>query len=152
MRRVAIVTLMLLLGPDAHAQDPLNPQQEIERHAGDFAVAVKHLGDMLKDRSRKDIFAEFDAGRVDRPNDSVRYAATRVLAIQRIGKISVHAPEVKNAFTYEFLTARSDPTRLHEALALYERFTAVISRRPSVSPLHLRPLKSRRRLIRKRAV
>jgi len=121
MRRVIILTLILMLGLNAHAEDAINPQQEIERHPGDFTVAVKHLGDILNDRFRKDIFTELNASRVARPNETVHYAATRILALERMGKISVHSPEVKSAFTYEFLTARSDSTRLHEAIALYKR-------------------------------
>jgi len=77
---------------------------------------------MLEDRFRPNIFAEFDDGRIHRPNESKHYAATKVLSLQRMGKLSVHAPIVKSAFSYEFLTALSDPTKLHEALALYERF------------------------------
>jgi len=55
MRRMNrfIVVLLLLLTQSVGAADAVNPQQEIERHPGDTASAVKHLGDMLQDRFRK---------------------------------------------------------------------------------------------------
>ena len=112
----------LPLGGEATAQNATNPQQEIERKPGDINAAVKHLSPMLQKRFRNNIFAEFDDGRIQKPNVSKHYAATKILSLQRMGKLSVHAPIVKSAFSYEFLTALSDPTKLHEALALYERF------------------------------
>lgn len=121
MKRLASIILGCVLAQDVCAQDAAQLRQELERHPGDIATAVGHLGTMLQDRFRKSIFAEFDAARIDRPNDTLHYAATRILSLQRMGKLSVHDSLVKNAFTYEFLTARADPTRLHEALALYER-------------------------------
>ncbi len=130
MRYAVILSLMLLPVQATAAQNAPNPRQEIERRPGDIDAAVKHLKVMLQDRFRRGIFAEFNAGRVVRPNESTRYAATRILALQRMGKISVHAPEVKSAFAYEFLTARADPTRMHEALALYERFAVANSADP----------------------
>ena len=78
MRRVVILSLMLLLGHGAHAQGAVNPRQEIERHPGDFAVAVKHLGGMLKNRPFFDI---------SRPDASEHYAAKRILSLERMGKI-----------------------------------------------------------------
>ena len=122
MRRAHfIIVLLLFMSPSVGAADAVNPQQAIEKTPGDIDAAVKHLSTMLQDRFRKDIFAEFDDGRIHRPNDSIDYAATQILSLQRMGKLSVHDPLVKSAFTYAFLTARADPTRVHEALSLYER-------------------------------
>ena len=116
-----IIVLLLFMSPSVDAADAVNPRQEIEKTPGDIDAAVEHLGTMLQDRFRKDIYAEFDDGRIHRPNDTIDYAATQVLSLQRMGKLSVHDPLVKSAFTYAFLTARADPARVHEALALYQR-------------------------------
>ena len=124
MKRLAHILLLILA-----AQGLADPRQKIEQNPGDIEAAVKQLGGMLQG-SRMGIFAEFERGRIDRPNDSIRYAATGLLSLQRMGKLSVHAPEVKSAFTYEFLTSLTDPTRLHEALALYERFPAANTEDP----------------------
>lgn len=137
MRRIPLYIMMLLvalllsLAQNAVAADAVNPRQEIERQPGNTQAALKHLGTMLQDRFRKNIFAEFDAPRTVRPSDAVHYAATRILSLHRMGKVSVHSPEVKSAFTFEFLTARADPTRLHEALALYERIAVANSDDPT---------------------
>jgi len=114
----------LLLGQAAFSQNAADLRQAVENTPGDIDAAVKQLGVILQDRSRREIFAEFDAGRVDSAGESIHYAASRILALHRMGKLSVHAPEVKNAFTYEFLTAFGDETRLHEAVALYRRIPA----------------------------
>lgn len=119
MKHFTRLLLLLLVAQGVHAA---TPQQEVERKPGDIDNAVKQLSVVLNDRFRPNIFAEFDDGRIHRPNESKHYAATRILSLQRMGKLSVHAPIVKSAFSYEFLTALSDPTRLHEALALYQRF------------------------------
>ena len=121
MRRMVLLILILLVGQGAHAQKAVNPRQAIEKNPGDIDAAVEHLGTMLQDRFRKNIYAEFDDGRISRPNETIDYAASRILSLQRMDKLSVHDPLVKSAFTYQFLTAISDPTRLHEALELYER-------------------------------
>lgn len=117
----SIIVLLLFMSPSVGAADTVNPRQAIEKSPGDIGAAVKHLGTMLQDRFRKDIFAEFDDGRIHRPNDTLHYAAKQILSLQRMGKLSVHDPLVKSAFTYEFLTARADPARVHEALTLYQR-------------------------------
>ncbi len=124
MKHVFATTVLLLSGLAAFAQNAPDPRQAVENTPGDIDAAVKQLGLMVQDSFRKDIFTEFDAGRVDRPNQIIDYAATRILALHRMGKLSVHSPEVKSAFTYGFLTALGDETRLHEALALYRRIPA----------------------------
>lgn len=119
MKHVISLILLLFVAQGAYA---VPPQQEIESKPGDVDAAVKHLSVMLKDRFRPNIFAEFDDGRIQKPNASKHSAATKILSLQRMGKLSVHVPIVKSAFSYEFLTALSDPTKLHEALALYQHF------------------------------
>jgi len=116
-----IIVLLLFMSPSVGAADAVNPQQAIEKTPGDIDAAVKHLGTMLTDRFRKNIFAEFDDGLIHRPKDTIHYAAKQILSLQRMGKLSVHDPLVKSAFTYEFLTARADPARVYEALTLYQR-------------------------------
>lgn len=116
-RAISFVALLLVqTAAPAYAQDP---RQEIEKSPGDIAAATKHLRTLLQDIN---IFASFDMVRIDRPTETSHYAAPLVLSLQRMGKLSIHDPLVKNAFTFEFLMARGDSTRLHEALALYERF------------------------------
>jgi len=116
-----IIVLLLFMSPSVGAAAAVNPQQAIEKTPGDIDAAVKHLGTMLTDRFRKNIFAEFDDGLIHRPNDTIHYAAKQILSLQRMGKLSVHDPLVKSAFTYEFLTARADPARVYEALTLHQR-------------------------------
>lgn len=125
-----ILFIAFLLGQTAVAESADNPRQEIEGRPGDIAAATKLLGAMLQDRARKSIFTEFDTVRIARPNDDTHYAARQVLSLQRMGGLSVHDPLVKSAFTYEFLTARADPTRRHEALALYERLAVANTNDP----------------------
>lgn len=114
----------LLLGQAAFTQNTANPRQVVENTPGDVAAAVKQLGAIMQERLSGDIFAEFDARRVSSASESIHYAATQILALHRMGELSVHSPEVKTAFAYEFLTALGDETRLHEALALYRRIPA----------------------------
>ena len=116
------VTSIILLWFVAQVSHAATPRQEIESKPGDINAAVTHLSGMLKGHSRPNIFAELDDGRIHKPSDELHYAATRILSLQRMGKLSIHAPVVKSAFTYAFLTALSDPTRLHEALTLYQHF------------------------------
>ncbi len=132
MKHAALITttLLLLLTQTAFAADALDPRKEIELHPGDVDAAVKHLKVILQDRFRKDIFTELNGGRIDKPNDSVRYAATKILALHRMGKVSVHSGEVKSAFTYLFLSTFRDTSHLHEALALYERIAVANSDDP----------------------
>ena len=110
MRRAHfIIVLLLFMSPSVGAADAVNPQQAIEKTPGDIDAAVKHLSTMLQDRFRKDIFAEFDDGRIHRPNDSIDYAATQILSLQRMGKLSVHDPLVKSAVTYASRTPTTRP-------------------------------------------
>ena len=53
MRRAVLFAAMLLLSAQsAFAAGAPNPRQEVERNPGDIDGAVKHLGDMLRDRFR----------------------------------------------------------------------------------------------------
>jgi outer membrane protein assembly factor BamB len=115
MKRVIFLSLFFL--PWISAAAAPDPRKAVEGSPGDTEAAVKHLRGVLPDSTCKSIFAAFDAG-VRGPTS---FAASWILALQRIGKVSVHSPEVKSAFTYEFLTALDDETRRHEALALYQR-------------------------------
>ena len=99
----------------------------MEQNPGNFAGAVKHLGDMLK--SRNFVYG-FGEGGISRPSEGERYAAKRILSLERMGKISVHSPLVKNAFAYEFLMTYQDAAHRHEALALYERIPVANSADP----------------------
>ena len=99
MKRALTISVMLLLTQAAFADDALDPRKEIEQRPGDIDGAVGRLGKM-----------------------SEKYAARSILSLARMGKVSVHSAVVRRAFTYEFLSALGDATRLHEALELYERF------------------------------
>jgi len=111
----------LLLGQTAFAAGRVDPREAVEQNPGDFTGAVKHLGGMLKSRPFFDI---------SRPSESEHYAAKRILSLERMGKISVHSPEVKRAFSFDFLMTYRDPTHRHEALALYQRIPVANSADP----------------------
>lgn len=120
MKRAVFLSLLFL--PWIAAAEVPDPRKAVEGSPGDTEAAVKHLRSMLPDSACKSIFAAFDAGAsYGGTSEPINFAASRILALQRIGKVSVHSPEVKSAFTYVFLTALGDETRLHEALALYQR-------------------------------
>ncbi len=116
-----VVMVTLLLGQTAFAAGRVDPREAVEQNPGDFTGAVKHLGGMLKSRPFFDI---------SRPSESEHYAAKRILSLERMGKISVHSPEVKRAFSFDFLMTYRDPTHRHEALALYQRIPVANSADP----------------------
>lgn len=116
-----VVSCLFLLIHTTSSLAASDLKKEIERRPGDIDGAIRHLEAMLTKHYRGDIFAAFSS-RVHRPSADARYAATRILALQRMGKLSVHSAAVKRAFSYEFNTSRTDPTRRHETLALYRRF------------------------------
>ncbi len=119
-RPVLFTATLLLLAHHAFGAAAPDPRREIDRRPGDIDAAIGYLEQMLEANYREDIFTSFTRG--VRPIEAAHYAATRILALQRMGKLSVHSRAVRHAFSYEFNTARFDPTRLPEALDLYERF------------------------------
>jgi hypothetical protein len=95
-------------------------------HPGDVNRAAKQLEQALRANYPGDIFDAFGSAPVYYIRDQgkhqqARHAARRILALERMGRVSVHSMAVKRAFAYAFNTARVEPTRHHEMIELYER-------------------------------
>ena len=74
----------------AAAQVP-DLRKAVEGSPGNTEAAVKHLRSMLPDSACKSIFAAFDVGASYGTSEPIDFAASRILALQRIGKVSVHS-------------------------------------------------------------
>ncbi len=119
--RTAILTIPLLLGNFVVAADTVEPTKAVEQTSGNTDESLVKLGDELTKNYPADLFEDLTAGRVSKPNVAAKQAAAAILELQREGKLSAGSLAVKRAFVYGFLTAYKDPTRLHEALAMYEQ-------------------------------
>lgn len=106
---LAVLTIPLLLGNIA---------------VGDSDDSVAKFSEELAKNYPADLFADLTAGKVSQPNDAAKRAASAILDLQHEGKLSAGSPAVKRAFVYRFLTTYKDHTRLHEALACYDKIAA----------------------------
>ena len=104
-----ILTIPLLLGSIA---------------TGDSNDSVVKFSEELAKNYPADLFADLTTGKVSLPNDAAKRAAAAILDLQHEGKLSAADPTVKRAFVYRFLTTYKDLTRLHEALACYDKIAA----------------------------
>ena len=89
--------------------------------SGDSDDSAVKFSDELAKNYPADLFADLTAGKVSQPSDAAKQAAAAILDLQHEGKLSARSPAVKRAFVYGFLTSYKDLTRLHEALALYDK-------------------------------
>jgi len=112
-----------------------------QNHPGDFARATKQLETSLQASFPGDIFDHFKVGRVSRPSRAAHDVAKQLLALHRMGKVTVHSDPVKRAYTYMFLTAFADETRQYELLDLYERIALRNSEDPTWRIIRVRSAK-----------
>ena len=119
-RPIASAMLLLLLASAASAAPAAAP--DWPSHRGDIDRAAEQLEQALLAGYRGDLMGSFGNYRTfGNPSAATEDCARRILALYRMGKLSVHSDAVKRAFVLLFLKAHGDPTRHHEMIELYER-------------------------------
>ncbi|MBT3295663.1 MAG: PQQ-binding-like beta-propeller repeat protein [Verrucomicrobia bacterium] len=118
-RPIASAMLLLLLASAASAAPAAAP--DWPSHRGDIDRAAEQLEQALLAGYRGDLMGSFGNYRTfGNPSAATEDCARRILALYRMGKLSVHSDAVKRAFVLLFLKAHADPTRHHQAIDLYE--------------------------------
>ena len=115
MKQIFIIISLLLTASVFSA----NPIIDWQKSPGDFNKATIQLEEILQRNHPHPLFRNFTKNSF-RAKPIAQEAAIRILALYRMGKLSVHSSAVKRAFFYEFFTSFADLTGQHKILELYE--------------------------------